>query len=452
MMSLSSTSPLMSRRRFTAERGSMLLAAMLFAIGIALVLGSYLNLGRTTLKVAHRSYFANDATNLAEAGLEEALYHFNLMGTGTTVATAWTGWTISGANASFTLPAFNRDQNAIGIVKVYVIGYNGSTAAPMIISQATITQFDRGAPVMKTVQLALNYDFNPHYGLVALSGLTLNSTSFADSFDSNPTKSPTGPWAAYPGTGATSKNTTVVLAGSVRVASGKIHGDLKLGAGVATPPASKYTGAVATGYAAEFPLPIRPTAGSFSQSYNLAATIPATLPRGGDLPAADGRYYYFCTGATIGSVNITAGKDVTIVGTNTSMSAGLTIGSLGNCKIYIDKTVVLAASKTINNTNWAGALQIFTSTTSTCSFANNSRITACLYAPAAPLTTVGTGASGTLTGYFLAKTITASNSRAFHFDEALLSTDNTWQPATWLELQSAADRATVAGRTGNFLH
>ncbi len=451
MKSLGPTSRVV-RRCFARPRGSMLIAAMLFAIGIAIVLGSYLALGRTTLKVAHRSYFANDATNLAEAGLEEALYRFNLMGTGTAVATAWTGWTISGANASYTLPTFNRDQNAVGVVKVYVIGYNGSTSVPMIISQATITPFDGGAPVMKTVQLELNYDFAPHYGLVALSGLTFNNTAFADSFNSNPSNSPTGPWAAYPGTGATSKNTTVVLAGSVTVATGQIKGDLKLGAGVATPAASKYTGTVTTSFSAQFPMPVYPTAGSVSQSYSLGAAIPATLPRGGDLPATDGRYYYFCSGATIGTVAITSGKNVTIVGTTTGMSAGLTIGSLGTCIIYIDKPVVLATGKFINNTNWAGALQIYTTTTTASTFASNSRITACLYTPSAALTASGTGTTATLTGYFVAKTITASNVRAFHFDEALLSTSNLWKPDTWLELQSAADKATVAGRTGNFLH
>jgi hypothetical protein len=440
-----------SSRHLAAERGSMLLSAMLFAIGLAMVLGTYLTLGRTTLKVAHRSFFANDATNLTEAGLEEALYRFNLMGTGTAPATAWTGWTISGANASFTLPTFNRDQNAIGIVKVYVIGYDGSTSVPMIISQATITPFDGGAPVMKTVQLAIKYDFTPDYGLVALSGFTLNNTSFADSFNSNPTKSPTGPWAAYPGTGATSRNTTVVLAGTVTVATAlSIKGDIKLGATVANP-TGKYTGSLTTGFSASFPMPVYPTTTSVSQSYNLAATIPATLPRGGDVAAADGRYYYFCSGATIGTVAITAGKNVTIVGTTTGISGGLTIGNLGSCIIYMDKPVVLATGKTLNDTNWAGALQIYTTSTTASTFASNSRITACLYTPSAALTATGAGASGMLSGYFVAKTISASNTMDFHFDEALLTTGNLWKPAGWLELQSAADKATVAGRTGNFL-
>ncbi|MBI2498290.1 MAG: hypothetical protein HYV75_10405 [Opitutae bacterium] len=424
---------------------------MLFAVALAIVLGSYLALGRVALQVAHRSYFANDAANLAEAGLEEALYCFNLMGSGATAATAWTGWTLSGADAMRTLPTFNRDQNAIGIVKVYVTGYDGSNAEPSVISQAVLTPFDGGAPISKTLRIVLKNDGTPVYGLVALNGLTLNSTSFADSFNSNPANSPTGPWAAYSSAIATSKTTAVVLAGSVSVGAGKIYGDLKLGAGVAAPPASDYTGTVMTGFTAAFPLPAYPTAAGVSQSYNVGAAIPATLPVAGHLPAADGRYYYFCNDATIGAVTITAGKNVTIVGTNTSMSAGFTVQSLGTCDIYIDKPVVLGTGKTINDTNWAGVLRIYTTTTGTCSFANNSRITACLYAPSAALTASGGGGKGTLTGCFVANRITASNSRSFHFDEALRSSGKAWKLTGWLELQNAADRATVAAQTGGFL-
>ncbi|HTL66541.1 MAG TPA: hypothetical protein VL200_02665 [Lacunisphaera sp.] len=435
------------------ERGSMLLAAMLFAAGLALVLGSYLALGRTTLQVAHRSYFANDAANLADAGLEEALYCFNQMAAGSAVGAVWTDWTIAGPNAMKTLPTFNRDQNAIGVVKVYVVGYDGSNPTPTVISQATLTPFDGGAPISKTVRITLKGGGAPVYGLVALHGLTLKNTSSADSFDSNPSKSPTGPWADYSAANATANTTVVVLDGSISIASGRIHGDLKLGATVSTPPSSDYTGSVTTNFSAAFPLPDYPTAGDVDQSYNLGSSLPAGLPRSGDVPAADGRYYYFCRNTTIGAVTISAGANVTIVGTNTGMGAGLVINGTGTCAIYIDKTVVLGTGRTINDTNWAGALHIFSSTTGTCSFASNSRITACLYAPNADISATGTGASGMLTGSFVADTITAANKMNFHFDEALrgAGSGGTWAVTGWLELQSEADRATVAGLTNNFL-
>jgi hypothetical protein len=440
----------------TSERGSLLLAALLFAIGLAIVLGSYLALGRTTLKVAHRSYFANDATNLAEAGLEEALYCFNQMNAGTLAATAWTGWTLSGSNAMMTLPTFNRDQHAVGIVKVYVTGYDGTVAAPGIISQAVLTPFDGGAPIIKTVQLALKNVGTTVNGVVALGGMTLKDNTFVDSFNSNPSNSPTGPWSAYASNSAKAKAAVVVLAGSfTAMDSSKIKGDLKLGTGVAAPPTNDYTGTLSTNFKATFPMPVYPTAASVSRSYNLGGSIPVKLPRTGDLPAADGRYYYFCTGATIGNVAITAGNDVTLVGTNTGMSAGFAVGSQATCQIYIDKTVSLGTGKTINNTNWAGALEIYTTTTGTCSFDSNSRITAVFFAPSAKISASGSGGAGALTGSFVAGTITLADQMAIHFDEALAGASSSggggWKGSGWLELQTAADRATVAALTGNFL-
>ena len=96
-----------------------------------------------------------------------------------------------------TLPTFNRDQNAVGVVKVYVKGYDGSDAAPYVVSQAVVTPFDGGKPVIRTVHLALRrHPGTGGHGLVVLNGaLTMNNSTYADSYDSNPSGSPTGPWS-----------------------------------------------------------------------------------------------------------------------------------------------------------------------------------------------------------------------------------------------------------------
>ena len=443
---------------FADERGSLLLTALLFALGLALILGSYLALGRTTLQLSQRTAYASDATSLAEAGLEEALYCFNLMGTGTAPATAWTGWTFSGTNAMYTLPTFNRGPGAIGLVKVYVTGYDGSNATPTILAQAVITPFDGRAPVITTVRLTLTGTSvaAPVYGVVALEGLDLNGTSFADSFDSNPTNSATGPWAAYTSGKAHALTTVVVLKYILNIGGAPVQGDVLLGASVNPPMASKVTGTISTNFTGTFPLPVYPTAATVSKSYNKGAALPATLPVSGDLMASDGRYYYFCSGATIGATTISAGKNVTIVGTNnTRMIAGLVVKNLSTCLIYIDGTVTVAAAKAINSANWAGALTVTTTTTGACSFADNSKFTGIFYAPACTLQAAGTTTGSLLVGSFVARTISTSGTKGYHFDEALLGAGSgsgrTWKPTGWLELQSAADRATVAGLTGSYL-
>lgn len=444
----------LNRRRRSGERGSLLITAMLLAAIIGISLVSYLSLGRTTLKLSHRTFFANDATNLAEAGLEEAVYAFNLMSNGTAPATAWTGWTISGTNAMRTLAPFNRDQNAIGTVKVYVKGYDNSDATPYVISQATITPFDGGAPIVRVLQLKLQKgNAAAANGLVALNGLTFTGASFADSFNSNPSNSPTGPWLSYSSGIAHSLTAAAVMAGSVSIASGKVFGDLRLGSGVTAPSTSDYTGTLTTNYSASFPLPTFPTAGSVSQSYNVGSTIPGTLPRFGDLPASDGRYYYFCNNTTIGAVTISASRNVTIVGTNTAMGSGLTLPSSATCVIYMDGALTLSSGNDIVNNAWAGALRIFTSTNSNSTIGNKSQFIGCFHGPNSALTITGGNSAGLVVGSFIARTITAASGMDFHYDEALGPTTLTaaWRVSSWQEFQSSADRASVGTLTSGFL-
>lgn len=102
-------------------RGALLIVAMLLATAHALILTSDLSLSRASLKMAHRTFYARDAANLADIGLEEAMSCFDLMGAGTTAATGWSGWRIPGVNARRTFPTFstyfNRDQNGLGQVR-----------------------------------------------------------------------------------------------------------------------------------------------------------------------------------------------------------------------------------------------------------------------------------------------------------------------------------------------
>ena len=446
-------------RRLTGERGSMLLTAMLFAAGIAIVLGSYLTLSRTSLKVAHRTFFASDAANLAEAGVEEALYCFNQMAAGTAPATAWTGWTISSANAMRALPTFNRDQNGVGVVKVYVKGYNGSDAAPYIVSQAVVTPFDGGAPIIKTVHLVIRRNAaTVAPGLVALNGLTLANATYADSYLSNPLASPAGPWLVYSSLIARSNVSVVVLAGTVSIGTGQIKGNLYLGAGVTAPAASKVTGTITTNYTATFPFPTYPTAASVSQSYNLGSTIPALLPRVGDLPASDGRYYYFCASTSIRDFTVTAARNITIVGTASAgmpitSSTPITLPTTSTLHVYMTGALTLATGTSLNALGYAGALRIYTTTSTACTVDNNCQLVAWFHAPNAALSASGANASGSLNGYFIAQTIAASGGHNFHYDESLqaAASSASYDVTRWLDFQSAADRATVASLTGGYL-
>jgi len=207
-----------------------------------------------------------------------------------------------------------------------------ATPRPPFLAQAVITPFDGRAPVSKTVRLALTGTLaaNPIYGVVAQEGLDLNSSSYADSFNSNPSNSVTGPWAGYSHGNSRANTTVVILKYNLNI--GQRTGFRRCDAGCRRQPpmASKVTGTIKPNFTGTFPMPAYPTPADVSRSYNKGSKLPAKLPGGGDLPAADGRYYYFCSGATIAHVTIAAGNDVTIVGTNTDMLDGLVVPKPGD--------------------------------------------------------------------------------------------------------------------------
>lgn len=436
-------------------RGSALLTGLLFAVGIAAALGGYLMLSRTTLKTAHRTFFANDALNLAEAGVEQALYSFNLMVGGLTSATAWNGWTISGSNATRTLSPFNRDQNAIGVVKVFVKGHDGTDANPYIVSQARITPFDGSAPLVKTVIYYLNKKTSPvAHTLVGLEGVTITNGAWADAFNSNPLALlSVGPYLPYTLLTAFPGASVVALSGTVDISSGTIFGDLYLGSGVTAPDASRVSGSIVTNYTATFPFPTYPTAASVSRSYDLGTSVPLTLPRLLDLPASDGRYYYFVRNTTLAVFAVGPLSNVTIVGTNTGMNGGVTVPVTSTLQVYIDKPVNLTGGAILNLLGAPDGLQIYTTTTSTCTIGDGTQITGILMAPNAPLVASGTSLLNNASGFYLGKTVYASGTMSFHYDASLppLGITTIYGGTRWLDLQSAADRAAVPGLTGGFL-
>ena len=138
------------------------------AIGVALV--SFLELGQTTLKISNRAFHANAAMNLAESGLEQAMWSISKAVDGD--AFAWAGWTTSGANAQRKFTGFNYDANTTGFARVYVRNY-ALASAPTIIVRGTITPVS-GPIIVKWVVVSLFQRSLFANGLVAKDTLTFS--------------------------------------------------------------------------------------------------------------------------------------------------------------------------------------------------------------------------------------------------------------------------------------
>jgi hypothetical protein len=528
-----------------SARGSVLLTAMVFALVMAVALTGYVNLSRTSLRLAHRTFFSDSAINLAETGLEEAVWMFNTMGSSANAAankTLWTnnGWSCSstiadvymqsmgtgytsvptvtfsggggsgasgtavigtreqyvagvlktincvtaitvtnggsgytstptitltggGGSGAIAVPRFaatrtltfsNFDKGTSGTVKVWVAGYDGSSSAPIIVSKAAITPID-GAPIEKMVKVIVSKNgVVPKYGLVAKNGINWNGHPDADSYLSS-TSPGLPPFSAYnPNTSRANTTVASLYGPTVDLSHGTVEGNVMIGSGV-TVTGGTVSGQKINNFSYNFSMPTYPTNSGATAGYTLT-TIPAVLPRTGATPdvpnAADGKYYYYVNNKTIGAVSITAGKNVVIVGTNTSMGGGLMVQSnatqVGSAEIYIDGPVSPGNSD-INTTSWAGALKIWTTTTSNCTISGNGNFYGCLFAPFSALVGNGGGNDAAdLCGSFIVASVTSNGHMCFHWDEALGSTTSAapWSLALWTELQTVDDRAAYASK------
>ncbi len=544
MKTFSSTRSI-SGLRAQGMRGSALITAMIFVLIIEITLVGYIKISTNSLNLSHRTYFADLAGNLAEAGTEEAIWSFNKLQyatDATSINTAWSGWTLgdtiadagitnmgsgytsaptvtisggggTGATATATIttvnigtnasPVYvtrvssvnitnpgsgytsvptiaisggggtgataeshmaatrtftytNLDQGASATVKAWVAGYQGTSALPIIVTKATITP-QQGPTIEKYIKIIMTKSSAGAKGVLAYNAINWNGHPNADSFISSTTPG-TPPFTQYDPLNARSNTILGSLYGPTvdLGANGVVSGNVMLGPGVTVTGSGTVTGTTTNNLNINFTMPTYPTNSGSTAGVNLGGSVPATLPRVADVPsarAADGNYYYYVSGATIGSTTITAGMKVVIVGSGgTSMSGGLQIGvsgaNVGKATIYMDGPMSPGNSQ-INTGSWAGALDVYTTTTGNCTISGNGYFCGSLYAPNATLVGNGGGINPEdMVGSFVVGAITSNGHLSFHYDEGLGGTPpaKAWSLGLWVELQTAANRALYASK------
>jgi hypothetical protein len=530
------------------NRGSVMITALVFALIIAISLASYIQLSTTSLRLSNRTFYADSAGNVAEAGLEEAVWMFNRMGSSSDTGlntSLWQskGWTcenkiadvymesmgsgyesvptvtfsggggtgaagiaivgtrervnpvdgtvtvlksvlaikITNPGSDYTTPpaitlsgggggtgavgrarfaatrtiGFNDlSANATGTAKVWVAGYDGTSPAPIIVSKGTVALRD-GSPVEKIVKVIVSKNgVMPKIGVVAKYKIEWNGHPDADSFISS-TVPGVPPFSPYNPVTARANTTVASLYGpTVDLAHGTVEGNVMVGPGV-TVTGGTVSGQKSSTFSYDFAMPTYPVNSGAQAGYTLTS-VPANLPRVGDVPnPADGNYYYYITdnNKTIENVTIAATAKVVITGTNNTKMAGnvnvATSGtSVGSLKIYIDD-VIDPGNSSVNTTSWAGALQVWSTTTGNCRFSGNASFYGCIFAPSATLVGNGGGSDSVdMCGSFVVGKVTSNGHMCFHWDEGLGTTTGAtpWALALWAELQSAADRALYASQ------
>lgn len=457
------------------ERGSVLLVALIFSVIIAISLNSFISLGKTNLNLSLRSFYGNSALNLAESGLEQAMWSINEAVEGG--SDAWTGWTVSGDNAWKNFTGLDADANAAANVRVYVQNHTLS-AAPVIIARSTITPVGSSS-LEKWIKVRLTKRSVFANGLVARNSLRFSGgNAEVDSYDSR-----LGPYDAPLGMGLFNKydrgsaGSASISVSSFTLSNSKIFGFAAIGtsdySGLSVGPngiIGSFGGAagtidygrVATDFVTNFADVTAPSTAGYTIGAITSATV---LPLGGHLPAADGKFYY-----NISSISLSGGPSKTLniaplahvviritaapgySGVKLTGNASINVLPLANLEMYVNCDVDIAG-RGIANLNSPDAFHLRSTKVAgsvgvqDIKISGNGQLSAVVYAPNADVTLNGGGSSGGVFGSIIADNISVTGGSSFHYDESLPTTSSgsPFGVSNWQELTTVSQRAAYSG-------
>ena len=477
--------------RLNSQRGSLLIVSMILCAIIGISIVSYLNLGKSAQTISNRALYNNGAMNIAEYGMEEAMYSINKMVNDASYT--WTGWTSanSGADAYRKWTSFTLGQNATGQVRVYVKHADG-VLAPTILARSTVTLGGAtSAPIEKWIKVTLAMTSKFANGLVAKNTISFSGTNASvDSWNSDPdNNSATAPI----GYSTTTRNDngsvgSISVTSAVTVNNADIFGYVATGGTPATigpngliGPFGTSSGTVAAGHSStDFTASFDNVSAPTTYSYTPIATIGGnySLPSdAGASPAADGKYYIECPAINFNNKTLTveANKQVVLKLTNTGSGASAAIsvgGGSGVIQLNTDAQLIVYTSGDIsiagkgisNGVDGADAgttieanemgqpknFQIWgtkTSGTQGIDIAGNGALSAIVYAP---FGSVRINGNGDVAGSIVANDITVVGNAQFHYDESLGAFGgNPYRVAAWTELTTAAARAQACTDIGS---
>lgn len=475
-----------------SERGSLLVVAMIFSSIIGIMLVSYIHLARTAQTLSNRAVYNNGAVNLAERGLEEAMYSVNQSIANPSYLWSGDGWTESGSNAYRKWTETAQSQNTTTVNRVYVYNFAG-ISAPKIVSRATVTMGGASSrPVEKWIEVTLAKTSKFSNGLVAKNSIVFNGNGITiDSWNSDPNGdgSVIHPYSsAYRNDNGTAGSISVT-GSAINVGQADVWGYVATGGTDPTGSvgsngsvlgsdsvndgswsnANVDPNRISTQFSATFDAVTVPTTyknSNTAASYTAIATINATttLPRPGDTAGPDGYYYYSTPKINLGSGNtltITGKVLISLTDTNnsitmTSSSSKISIGATGMLEAYGAGDVSLSGQGIANGVDAdlngtisaaeAGRPENFqfygtkTSGTQSIDLTGGPAFYGTIYAPQGYVKVAGGAASS---GSIVANDIKLNGGAAFHYDESLASLGGTspFRVSKWKELTSAADRS-----------
>lgn len=414
------------------QRGSAVLTVLILAAVTGVIAAGFIARAANESRLATRTFFQAAALNLAEAGLEEALFAVN-----TRTCNAANGWALAtGSTTDYvkTISSGLSFAQASGSIRIRVD--QAASATPTITAAGIVSMPDQ-RPIVKQLRAA---SVGParlwSNGIVAKGNVIFTGSADVDSYDSS-----LGDWNSSSNRSdkaTVATNATVQLSGSALIygyvatggtwpsvgGSGRIYG--------ATSPSNPLVDAtrVRTDFNTNLADATAPTDPAYSLgAYTIGGSGSSTLPRTGDLPGPNGRYLYTCTSLSIsgsGFLSIKGPVDLIVTGNVTVGGSGyLAIGGSGSTNpslnLYSPGTVDIGGSGMVNNTATPAKATIWGtratgSGTQTIAVTGSGAFKGTIYAPNANIALSG---SGDVYGAVVGNTVTLSGSSTVHYDVQL---------------------------------
>ncbi|MBI5689661.1 MAG: hypothetical protein HZC55_06145 [Verrucomicrobia bacterium] len=451
------------------DRGAVLITALILAAIISISLVSYIRLGRTSLTVSSRALYHNAAMNLAENGMEEAMYSINKKVADSSYSWSSDGWTVIGTTAArrkWTGTQF--DQNTTGEVRVYVFNHDGG-GSPFVIARSLVTPGGSAStPIEKWVTVQLRRTSKFANGLVAKETITFSGNNASvDSWNSDPDNDSSTAAIKY-SAGVRRDNGSVgsvsVSVGSILVQNADIWGYAATGGALPTVGANGLVGPfgtpsgtmdmsrVSTDFTANFDPVTQPAGGTGIAAITGATTIGTSGVAstfwtthialsggpGTNLVIKGEVTLYLTAPATQSAIDITGNGGIVI-----EPGAKLIVYTAGNIKIAGNG--VLNGGNAASTANQPINFQVWGTSThpsqkQDIQIAGNGVLSGIAYAPNGSLTING---NGDVMGSFVANDIKVTGNAAFHYDESLgnFGGGNPFRVTRWNELTAAAERA-----------
>lgn len=451
------------------QRGSLLIVAMLLSAVIGISLVSYLSLGRTTMEISHRALYNGAAMNLAENGLEYALYAINKD------SYNWSsgGWTVSGTAARQKWTSSGLGSGSTGETRAYVYDYSGG-AAPKVVARSIVSVANSGRPVEKWIEVQLRKTSKFSNGLVAKDTINFNGNSASvDSWRSDPDNNPATPPIPYSAgvrRDSGSVGSISVSVNALAVGNADIWGYASTGGALpnvgpnglvgpfGTSSGTMDMSRVSTDFTTSFD-PVTAPAATYNLYISGGSSVISnneSLPRAGDPVSADGYYYIQADSVNFTNKVLTITDKVVLKLTNTGtaidigggsgelrINSGAELQVYGEGKMKISGNGIMNGGTTNATANQPSKCQFYgTKTTGTqeIEIAGNGVLSAVVYAPQGSVKING---NGDVSGSIVAKDITVVGNAAFHYDESLANFggNNPYRVSKWKELTTATDRA-----------